>query len=80
MTRKHAGFTDLRILGGSRQRGGGVDADPRIKLPPDLHVQPATTAHEARRHRSGGPGCSHSDCRSPHSRSHAHSEQRRQPL
>jgi hypothetical protein len=35
MTRKHAGFTDLRILGGSRQRGGGVDADPRIKLPPE---------------------------------------------
>ena len=34
MTRKHAGFTDLRILGGSRQRGGGVDADLRIKLPP----------------------------------------------
>ena len=26
--------TDVRILGGSRKRGGGVDARLRIKLPP----------------------------------------------
>ena len=32
--RKTHDFTDLRILGGSQPGGGGVHADPRIKLPP----------------------------------------------
>ena len=59
MTRKHAGFTDLRILGGSRQRGGGVDADPRIKLPPGSGSLPsahfrAVREGESTAHRGGG--------------------------
>jgi len=34
-TRRFYGFTDLR---GNRAEGGGADAHPRIKLPPDSAV------------------------------------------
>jgi hypothetical protein len=44
--RKRGGFTDLRILGGSRQRGGGVDADLRIKLPPVSVYRRDSTSRE----------------------------------
>ena len=40
MGRKRRVFTDLRILGGSRPGGGGVHADPGIKLPPGKFVLP----------------------------------------
>jgi hypothetical protein len=57
MTRKHAGFTDLRILGGSRQRGGGVDADPRIKLPPVMSLCVALCHRRHRTHVLGSSLC-----------------------